>query len=218
MINLSKIQKFFNILIVPLIFIVILYSNRIIILIFGENYEQVGLILSILSINLITISIDLGNSPLLNALGEIKFFAKFSVFQYILSIILMVIFISPEFLNMGARGGALALIFTMILTQIIVRPIYYRKFGIAFYWGAFRNVAIMVGIFILQFFINEIYSYSIYLMPLFMLFDVTLYFSINYVLKGFSKEDIKFMLKIFNFKNIKESFLLEFKNNNLDVS
>lgn len=210
----KKIHKFLNILLIPVIFLIALYSGGIFVFLFGEKYRLTGLILTILFFNLIPVSIGLANNIHLRALGEVNFLAKISIIHPILTLILMVIFVTPIFLNMGAIGAAIATVFATIIVQIIKRPIIYKKYGLGFYWGSFRNITVMLGIFIFQLFVNELYSYPIYLVPIFILFNLTLYFIVNYLLKGFSKDDFRFILTVINIKHIMESISLEFKNKN----
>lgn len=204
-------HKFLNLLFVPLIFIFILYSTEFIALIFGQNYMKIGIILYILSFNIMLFLNYCAIETQLRALGKVMILAEISLLRTILTIVFMIIFISPEFINLGIIGAALAIVLAEIFTQIIIRPIIYKKYGIGYYWGSFRNLAIMLGVFLLQLYINSRFSYNILFIPLFILFNISLYFLINYLLRGFSKEDIKFFFSIVNLKKIKESILSEMK-------
>ena len=204
-------HKFLNLLFVPLIFIFILYSTEFIALIFGQNYMKIGIILYILSFNIMLFLNYCAIETQLRALGKVMILAEISLLRTILTIVFMIIFISPEFINLGIIGAALAIVLAEIFTQIIIRPIIYKKYGIGYYWGSFRNLAIMLCVFLLQLYINSRFPYNILFIPLFILFNISLYFLINYLLRGFSKEDIKFFFSIVNLKKIKESILSEMK-------
>ena len=207
----KKIHQILNLIAVPSFFLILLYSTDVMVFLFGESYKLTGLILSILSFNLIIISIDIAIGIQLKALGEDKLYASMLIFQNLLAIVLMIYLMSPKSLNLGAIGGAIAIVISSIITQIIFRPIIYIKFGLGVYWGAFRNIFLMFIIYILQLYINQHFSYPIYWILIFGLLNLGLYFFLTYLFKGYSKEDIKFLLTIFNLKNIKESILLEFK-------
>jgi len=138
-----KLHKFLNLLIVPLVFIIILFITDILVYIFGENYRDTGLILSIISFKLILTSIDIANDIQLKALEEIGLYAKRYISEYLLTIFLMIIFISP--------------------------------------------------------------------IPIFILINISIYFFLSYIFKGFTIEDIRYILKIINLKNIINSISSEFK-------
>jgi len=208
----KKIHRLLNLIVVPLFFLILLYSTKIIIFLLDENYELTGLILSILFFNIFIISIDFGNDAQLLAMGKFNFYAKKIIFQNLLSLFLMVFFTSPVFLKLGVIGCAFALVISSIITQIIFRPIIYKKFGLGFYWGSIRNFFIMFLVFVFQLYINQNYSYPLFFIFIFILLDIGLYFFINYLLKGYSKEDIRFLFKILNLKNIQKTILYEFRD------
>ncbi len=207
----KKIHRLLNLLIVPLVFIIFLYSTRIIAFILGSAYRSTGIYISILSINLIIISVDVANRVYLRAIGKVKYYAKIMIFHSFLGIFLLIFFISPIFLNMGAIGGAIATVISLLTKQLIYRPIIYKKYSLGFYWGLFRNVFAMSLVFFFQILINILLDYSIYFVPFFIFLDLFLYLLINYFLKGINKEDIKFFLRLINYKNIKESIFSEIK-------
>jgi O-antigen/teichoic acid export membrane protein len=208
----EDIHRYLNLIITPIVFLIILFLDEVIIFIFGPEYYLTGHILAILAIDLIFISIDHGNRILLMALGKIKFLAVFYSLEGAIDIILLILFISPQFLGMGAIGAALAFILTKLIIQIIYRPIIFKKFGLKFYFGSFRNFAIMFFVSLLQFGINHLFSYSILFIPLFILFELILFFGISYLLKGFTKGDIKIIFSILNPKNFKKSIVSEFRD------
>ena len=83
------------------------------------------------------------------------------------------------------------------------------------FWGLFLMpmvLVVMFLIFIYQLYINQQLSYPIYFIPIFVLINLGLYFFINYLFKGYTKEDIKFLYKMISIKNIKRTILTEFKN------
>ena len=207
----KRIVRFLNLFITPTVSFIILYSTQMIVLIFGESYKLTGIILSILSLNLIVFSIDLSYKIQLRALGKFGLLTKIVVFESVLSISLIILFIAPFFLNMGAIGGAIALVMSKIITHIFFRLIIYKKFNLGYYWGLFRNIGIMFGINMLQLYINLLFSYQIFIMPIFIILNLFLYFLVNYIFKGFSKEDMELIRTIFNLKNIKKSIISELK-------
>ena len=204
-------HKILNLIIIPIIFLIFLYGTDFFVFIFGEEYRLTGQILNFFVILLIPLSLDFANIVHLQALEEVKFYAKFSVIENTLSVIFMVLFISPDIFNLGVFGGALAYAVAKIVIQLIYRPIAYKKFNLGFYWGVIRNLIIMTGIYLIQLWINSLFTYPVYLIPIFGLIDITLYLLLSYVFKGFSKEDFKFIFTIFNFKNIYNTISLEMK-------
>ncbi|MFX1387170.1 MAG: oligosaccharide flippase family protein, partial [Promethearchaeota archaeon] len=207
-------HRMLNFIIIPMVFFTYLWAPTFFVLIFGEGYRLTGQILFIFALMLIPLSLDIVNVVQLQALGEVRFIAKFSVLENVLSIILMYFLISPYFFNLDIFGGALAYLISKIITQIIYRPIIYKKFNLGFYWGTFRNLLIMLGVFILQYWINNTFYYRLYIIPFFILIDIGLYILISYLFKGFTKEDFKFILSVINIKNIYISFTSELKGTN----
>ena len=207
----KQVHRLLNLLIVPMVFIIFLYSTRIIVFILGDAYSSTGIYISILSINLIILSVDVANRVYLRAIGKINYYATIMIFHSFFGIFLLIFFISPIFLNMGAIGGAIATVISLLIKQLIYRPIIYKRYGLGFYWGLFRNITTMSLVFFFQIFINIILDYSIHYIPFFILLDLFLYFLINYFFNGFNKEDLRFFLKLINYKNIKESIFSEIK-------
>jgi O-antigen/teichoic acid export membrane protein len=207
----NYIHKILNLLVVPLIFVTILYANDLFVFIFGANYGLTGQILFIFIFILFPMSLDIANTVQLQALGKLKFYALFSIIENITSMILMIFFISPAFLNLDVFGGALSYLISKILIQLIYRPIIYKKFNLGFYWGSLRNLLIMTGIFLIQWWINNIFTFPIFFIPIFTVFDIIVYFLINYLLKGFSKQDIRFVIKTLNIKRVFKSITSEYK-------
>ena len=205
-------HKLLNLIIIPIILLIFLYATDSFVFIFGEEYRLTGQILNFFVILLIPLSLDFANIVHLQALEEVHFIAKFSVIENALSIFFMVLFISPDIFTLGVFGGALSYLAAKILIQLIYRPIIYRKFKLGFYWGVIRNLIIMMGIYLIQLWINSIFIYPVYLFPIFGLIDITLYFLISYVFKGFSKQDFKFIFTILNIKNIYTTISLEMKD------
>ena len=205
----KRVHKLLSLLIVPIVFIVFLYSTRIIVFILGDAYSSTGIYISILSINLIIISVDIANRVYLRAIGKVNFYATIMIFHSFFGIFLLIFFISPIFLNMGAIGGAIATVISLFIKQLIYRPMIYKKYGLGFYWGLFRNITAMSLVLFFQIFIDSILIYAIYYIPFFIILDLFLYFLINYFVKGFNKEDLRFFLRLINYKNIKESIFSE---------
>ncbi len=204
-------HKILNLIIIPIIFLIFLYATDSFVFIFGEEYRLTGQILNFFVILLIPLSLDFANIVHLQALEEVHFIAKFSVIENTLSVFFMVLFISPDIFNLGVFGGALSYIVAKVLIQLIYRPIIYRKFKLGFYWGVIRNLIIMTGIYLIQLWINSIFTIPVYLFPIFGLIDITLYLLISYMFKGFSKQDFKFIFTILNLKNIYNTISLEMK-------
>ena len=192
------------------VFLILIYSTTVIVFILGEEYKLTGILLSIFSIDIIILSNDLTNRTQIRALGKIKFYVKIIIIQRLAFFLLMILFISPVFLNFGPIGGAIAVVTIDIIAQIFVRPIYYKKFNLGFHWGVFKNVMVMVIILIFQLYLNSIFS-SIIFIPFFIILDFILYFSLNYLIKGFTKEDIKYIRGIISLEKIKKAIIKEWK-------
>lgn len=207
-------HKILNLIFLPLILITLLFATDAFTFIFGSNYQITGQILNIFILILIPLSIDCVNTVQLQALGEVRFIAKFSIIENSIAVFFMVLFISPSIFNLGVFGGALSFLIAKIIIQIIYRPIIYKKYNLGFYWGSFRNLLIIAGIFLIQFWLNSSYVFPFYFNILFALMDIGAYFLLNYLLKGFNKEDFRFILSILNLKKIYKSITSELKKKN----
>ncbi len=205
-------HKFLNLVTIPLVFLIALYSSKVLIFIFGQDYTLTGMNLSIIIFALIPLSLNCTVGIQFKAMGKTKLWALIIIIKSVIRLVMLLILTAPIFLNLGVIGASLAIPLTAILTELIIRPVLYKKYNISFYWGSFRNFAIMGCIFILQLFINEIIFYPVYYIPLFLLLDTGLYFLINYILQGFSKEDIRFVINIVSIKNLKKQIVAEMKN------
>lgn len=207
-------HKILNLIIIPIIFIFVLYGSNLFVFLFGIDYYLTGQILNGFLFLLIPLSLDVANLAYLQALGEVKFIAKFTIIENILSIIFMIIFISPILLNLDVFGGVLSYLLAKIITQIVYRPIIYKKFTLGFYWGSFRDLGIMGGIYLLQIIINIVFDYSIIFIPLFVILNISLYFALNYLFKGFSKQDFRFILNTINIRNLYNTASSELEDKN----
>ncbi len=209
--NLLIIEKFHrmvSLVVSFVVFLILIYSTTVIVFISGEEYKLTGVLLSIFSIDILIVSNDLANRTEIRALGKIKFYVKIIIIQRLIFFLLMIIFISPVFLNFNSIGGPIAMVTIEIIAQIFVRPIYYKKFNLRFHWGIFKNVMVMVVLLIFQLYINSIFS-SILFIPFFIVLDLILYFSLNYLIKGFTKEDIKYLKGVISIEKIKQTIRKE---------
>ena len=213
--NIAMIQethRILNLITVPIVMIIILYLTDFMVIIFGENYRLMGIVLTILAITLIPLSLNIANNSQLQALGEVKLLAKITILENIIALILMIFLIFPVFLNLGTIGGGLAIVIASFFIQLISRPILYKKYSLGFYFGSFRNIIIMVGIIYLQLIFNSLFTYPLYFIPVLILIDIFCYFIINYLLKGITMDDIKLAISIINYKNIKSTVFSELDN------
>jgi len=208
---LKKLHKFLNIIMVPIPFILLIYSEPFFSAILGTNYILSGTILTLLTFNLMIISLNYGNLVFLQSIGKVYLLGLFSILNAIFFLFSMIFFMSPNFLNLGAIGASLALIVSNCLIQLIFQPYIYKKYKIGFYWGVFRNLILIFIIFVFQLYINNILDISFYIIPLFILIDFLIYIALNYILKGFTKQDFKFIISLLKFKNIKKTIASEFK-------
>lgn len=209
---LSELHRILNILIVPLVLLIVLFSKDVIIMIFGNEYILSADVLSVLSLDLIVVSVVCGRIIYLKAIGDFKLPVISSFFRNSMAILLMILFISPYFLNFGALGAAVAVILSDLLTLMIFRPIFHKKYKIGFYWGSIRNVILMLFIILIHILIESYFQITNYLSFLLIPLYFGLYFSINFLLKGINKEDITFLMNVLSVKNIMKTISSESKD------
>lgn len=207
----KKLHKFSNIFLISIVTIIILYSNIVIRLFLGPEYLMTSLIISILSFSMIIKSNYYAIEIYLQSIEKVKLVAKIIIIQNLLSIIFMIFLISPDIFGFGAVGAAIAIVLANITTQLIFRPLLFKKYNLTFYWGIFRNLGIMTTILLLQITLNSFLKYSLIITPFFVIFDFFLFYFLNYLFKGLTVEDIKLIIYSFNPKNISRAINKEFK-------
>ena len=218
----NYLHKFLNLIFVLISLIYFLYSSSIILILFGSNYNLTSLILFIFSLNLILKSNNFFNLIFLQSLGKTKLVAKFYIIENFLAFIFMIIFLNLNFLNIGLIGVPFSFFLSNLITQIIFRPYFFKKYHLKFNWGIVRNILIMIGIAIFQLIMSNIINLNnIYFLLLFLVIDIAFYLGLNIGLKGITKKDILFIKSIFNLKNIYRTFLsgfnVNYEKNNDDI-
>ncbi|MHA1337807.1 MAG: hypothetical protein ACTSPW_19020 [Promethearchaeota archaeon] len=208
----KQIHRILNTIINPLFFLILLYSNDLFIFFFGNDYKYSGLILTIFSIKLLIISINYGNEIYFRAIGNTKLICIISVAKNLLNLFFLFIFTLPNCLNLGILGAVLAHVIPDIIMQLIIRPYFYKKYRLGFYWKIFINFSIIIILSFFQQYINRLFETNIILILLTTGFNLIFYFFITYLLKSYRLEDIKLIYNTLKLKNIKKSIGLEFKN------
>ena len=209
----SQTQKYLNFLFIFNSLFLVLYSSTIISFLFGSNYQFTSNALTFFSFDLVLTSINYINIIYIQSSGDTKFFAIFSTFQNLLCLLLMYLLISPDFFGLAIIGGPLALAISNLVSQLIFRPIFYKKYQLGFYWGFFRNIGIILVIYFIQIFINMFIQITIINFVAFLALDFLLFLGLNYLLKGITKDDIHFIRTTFTIKNLYQTASSEFKEN-----
>ena len=123
-------------------------------------------------------------------------------------------------LNLGINGLALAYLIRHVTYTPLVRFYLWRKYEYGYNFGIILYLFAVLLVFLLNYFfitMIDLLKYF-YLIPIFALFNITLYFGLLYALRGIKREDIKYVKLLLNPKSLINILYkdLSLKNNNLN--
>ncbi len=216
----KKISKYSCILWGAVVLLSFLYSDELIILLIGDIYKPSIFVFNILILSYFIWINDIPVFAELNAKGLTKLYSSIKIIGDLYTIFLTVLFIAPNGLNLGINGVALAVLFGYATYSPIYRFILWKKYGYGFNFQIFLYLfAILVVLalnFIFPFSLNLI-EY-IYLIPIFIVVNLTFYFGILYLLKAIKRDDIKYFKLMLNIKALikllYENLAIKNKNSN----
>lgn len=186
--NFEIVSRWIFIIAFPIFIIVLVFSSPIISLIFGQDYNQAVLPLSILIIGYFFITIFGLAEQGLRTFKKTKFLGILTLIIFLMNVALNILLI-PIY---GIIGAAIATTFS-ILTMSLVRLFYFKgmlKFGydkILYSKFIFSGVIALVIFFYSTKFFEAL---SIYLLISLLIVYMIVYFALLIIFKSFSQEDI----------------------------
>ena len=212
----KRISKYFGILWSGIIILSFLYSDEFFLIFLGEKYQQSIFVFNVLILAQIIVINDIAVLTDLKARGLTKLFSTINVLGEIYNIFLIILFIAPFGLNLGINGLALSFLFRYLTFSPIIRLYLWKKYR---YPYNFRIFLYLLAAFIIIL-INPIYSSNFnlmklyYLIPVFVLIDISLYLGILYLFRVIKREDFKHFKMFFNIKSLILLFYKEMAINN----
>jgi len=214
----KNITKYFGILWGGIIVLSFLYSDEIIILMFGEVYRPSIIIFNILVLTHIIVINDISVFTDLNARGLTKQFSTIKVIGETYNIILTILFVAPDGLNLGINGVALAILFKNLTYSPIIRFFLWKKYNYRYNFGIFLYLLAALIVIIINPFYTSYFNliHLFYLIPIFILIDIGLFLAILYIFRVIRKDDFKHFKLFFNVRLLIELFYedLKTKKNN----
>ena len=210
-------ERYLTLILTPLVAFIIVYSEIIIIFVFGLEFASVALLLQIFTLGVFLRAISRPYGTQLISTGNVKITATIGITAGTIHILLNFIFIPDnifglKMLGMGAIGAALVYLIENIIISLMNRYYAYKTLKntldtkIVFY----ILIGFIMGIFthhlILYFDISNI----LLLVPLTIL-GCTIYFSSLAALGLFHKKDVSFLLSIVNPRKMKSYITSELK-------
>jgi O-antigen/teichoic acid export membrane protein len=173
---------------VPAFFILFLFPEQTITLLFGERFKEAAPVLRILSFGLLFHSFWGPNGIIMVVIGMSKEISSISIFGAVLNIILNYILIKRY--ELGIIGASVATIGTYIALNVLVSIIIYRKANIQPFTIPYVKAIVCATITTLVMFIFSLLPQPAWLLPLYALIFVIAYVFLLIVTKSIDAEDI----------------------------
>lgn len=212
------ITKYFGILWSAIIFLSFLYSDELIIIFLGQDYEPSIFVFNILILAQVIVINDIAVLTDLNARGLTKLFSTIKIIGEIYNIFLTIFFIAPFGLNLGIIGVALSILFKNLTYTPIVRFYLWKKYKYQFNFEVFLYLIASLIIILISSLLTSQFDLikMFYFIPILILINISMYVGILYLFRVLKKEDFKNIVLMLNIKNIVKALReeLRLKNNN----
>jgi len=206
----NKVEKYFSLLMLPIIIIITVFSEAITFHIFGTEFLDITP--SIISISMWAIFITATMNPYsaqLGATNRIRLAAKVSVFYLSISILLNVLFIPDQIFNiktlgLGAVGASWATLIAAIIASVTYRYHAFRISGSKPSSSILKHLLAGVFMFLLLQFLRDQFTNNMeFLFPiLFSVLGVLIYFAFLYFIKEFTIVEIGYLRSFINLNRI----------------
>jgi O-antigen/teichoic acid export membrane protein len=210
--KINKFERFSYIFIMPPVILLAVYSELIVKVLLGDQYFASIAVMSTITLAMFAMVLVTPYGNVLTGMGKFNLTAKLNVAFFLFFTAILIIFVSPSFLNLKAAGVALAVFFSKIFLGALY--IFYAKKSIPILKIAEGIKFILAGI-ILYYLFNYVYQnylqgdilIKIIFIPVFLLFVYLVFF----LLKWFKKEDMDSLKTLVDFKSINKYIKGEFK-------
>ena len=189
---------------VPLFFILFLFPDVVLNLVFGSRYIGASFVLQVLALGYIFNSYFGLNYYTLIATGKSNFIMQCSLISTVMNVVLNIVLIPP----MGILGAAIASALSFAVIELLMTAKLYAAFRIHPFTKSYLKLTILTSSLIFIFyFIKNIFAATVWtLVATFSLFLLT-YFILIVFMRCFDKEDIMMVLAIEEKMGIKLSYV-----------
>jgi len=196
----NKAIRFVSLFIIPLILLVLFFSEQILVFLFGSDAYQSAQILRVLIIATYILSISQPFGILLT-IWDIKKVIIVNLSSLVFNVLLNLVFIPDSLLGiqtlgLGLIGAAWAYLATIFFRLILLNVFLSKVSSIKFYYGIITHV--YSGFIAIIFFYNSSHFLPVYFSPFSFVFSCIIYFLVLYVHGEFTKRDIDFVVSLTN--------------------
>jgi len=177
----------------PIFFILFLFSETVLKVIFGINYVTASLALRILCLGFMFHTFLGLNGLTIMAMGKTRFLMLASLIAAIINVILNITLI-PKF---SIKGAAIASLSAYCIANILKSTKLYRLSKIhPFTWNYLKPTGISIMLIVLIYFFASHLKINLWMLPIFLLAFLISYFILLFLTKSFDKEDVNILLNI----------------------
>lgn len=204
--KIEKFERFSLIFIMPAVVLLAIFSDSIVLLLLGEKYIPSINILSIISVAMFIMVLNVPYGNVITGMGYFKLAAMINIINLVLFILTLLFFTNPKLLGLKATGAALSIFVSNLFLGIASRFYAKKKLNILNITKHFKFI-IFGTINFLVFFLLYNYFKEIWGIPFRIAFPVV-YFVLTYLtyilLRYINKDDWKMLYSLVDIKSMKK--------------
>lgn len=210
--KISKFEKFSFLFIMPAVILIALFSRTFIVLLLGEQYQPSIQVMQLITIAMFILVLNMPFESVVEGLGKFKLSALISTLNLALFAALIVLFVSPEVLNLGAAGVALAILLSNLFVGLTFRFFATRNFkalnhSTALKFSLFGIVHLAAFYFIYEYIFDSDWLMQIAFVVIYLLTTYSLFTLFNWM----SRKDWENLLSLVDFKSMKSYITQEIR-------
>ena len=210
--KITRFERFSFLFIMPPVILTAIYSEPIILLLLGDQYGPSVLVMQLITLAMGVMVVNMPFGSVMDGLGKFNLSAILNTFNLLVFVGAIVVLVSPQLLDQGAAGVAMAIFISNIFIGVLYRiyatrffPVLSHKKAIKF--SIFGTISFVLGYYVYERVFNENW--------LLQCFFVVLYFGGVYgffALFGWlTRQDGKDLLSLFDFGSMKKYVVGEIK-------
>jgi len=210
-------EKYISLTLLPFVIFLFLFSEEIMIFLFGEEFSPSGNILSFLCVAVYFNLLRMPFTTQILSSGKLKLAFGISFFVLILNIMLNMLLI-PEsigpFKTFGysGDGAALATLITFFVGGLLVRFWVFRINSVVPYAGLLSHYVAALVSTISVFLFSSLFPFTIWFLIPYFLMSTLIFLSVLFFLNEFSSKEIMFYYNALNPSKMKKLIVSEFGN------
>lgn len=202
--KINKFERFSFLFIMPVVILLVIYSDAIVKILLGSQYIESIPILSIITLAMFLAVLNMPYGNVITGMGFFKLAAIINIINLGLFIITIILLVNPKIFNWGATGAAITVLFSNLFLGTLYRifakkkcPVINIKEGLKFVLYGIINFVIF---YYLYHNLNILNYISVKIICIFVYLIIT-YFSL-YLLKWINKEDWNTLLTLMDVKSM----------------